>query len=72
MTLAPPRRKPRWVTIDDVLERFSIGRSTLYEYIDPDSPSYIPEFPKPAKIGRSTRFVEDELDDYSDFLKRTR
>lgn len=72
MTLMPPRRKPRWVTIKVVQERFGIGRSTVYEYTDPDSANYIPEFPKPAKIGRNTRFVEDELDEYSEFLKRTR
>ena len=46
MTLMPPRRKPRWVTIKVVQERFGIGRSTVYEYTDPDSANYIPEFPK--------------------------
>lgn len=72
MTQMPPRLKPRMVTIKVVQERFSVGRSTVYEYTDPDSPNYIPQFPKPAKLGRSTRFFEDELDEYSEYLRRSR
>jgi prophage regulatory protein len=72
MTQTPPRQKPKMLPTKAVQERYGIGRSTLYEYTNPNSPHYIPEFPKPVKLGCRRRFVEDELNDYDEHLKRSR
>ncbi|WP_397595681.1 helix-turn-helix transcriptional regulator [Silanimonas sp.] len=72
MTQTPTQRARRMLSTKAVQERYGIGRSTVYEYTNPNSPHYIPEFPKPAKLGGSTRFFEDELDNYDEHLKRSR
>lgn len=42
-----------------------ISRSTIYARLDPKSPHYDPNFPKPIKIGAtSIAFVEAEVQAY--------
>ena len=42
--------------------RLGIARSTLYAYLDERSPSHIPEFPKPVRLGSTIAFIEHEID----------
>jgi len=44
-----------------------LARSTIYTRLDPDSPQYDPEFPKPAKLGpRLTVWNSAEIDVWID------
>ena len=52
--------------------RLGIARSTIYAYLDPQSPSYKPNFPKPIRIGSAVGFIEQELDDYLEKLMAAR
>lgn len=46
-------------------ERIGLGRSTLYDRLNPKSPRYDATFPKPIRIGANARaigFVEAEIE----------
>ncbi|WP_316672985.1 AlpA family phage regulatory protein [uncultured Tolumonas sp.] len=48
--------------IKDVAAMISISRSTIYDWMNPDSPRYDATFPKPIKLnGSSIRWFESEL-----------
>lgn len=42
------------VRLKQVVELIGIGRSTLYDWINPKSPRYDPTFPKKIKLGKSS------------------
>ncbi len=44
--------------IEAVLEKLRIGRSKLYGMVNAN------QFPRPVKIGRSSRWVESEIDEW--------
>ncbi|HGN2346249.1 TPA: helix-turn-helix transcriptional regulator [Proteus mirabilis] len=47
-----------------VIERIGIGRSTIYDWINPTSPRYDPTFPKQKKLGKqSVGWIESEIND---------
>lgn len=48
----------------EVEARTGLSRSTLYDWIDPDSPRYKPDFPKPIRFAGSTAvgWVASEID----------
>ncbi len=47
-----------------VIERIGIGRSTIYDWINPTSPRYDPTFPKQKKLGKqSVGWSESEIND---------
>ncbi|HHA2740066.1 TPA: helix-turn-helix transcriptional regulator [Stenotrophomonas maltophilia] len=48
----------------EVQARLGIARSTLYGYLNKRSPSYLPSFPKPLRLGTSVLFLEHEIDDF--------
>jgi len=48
----------------EVQARLGIAKSTLYAYLDERSPSYLPEFPKPVRLGSTIAFLEHELDSF--------
>ncbi|MGX2974433.1 helix-turn-helix transcriptional regulator [Ursidibacter arcticus] len=54
----------KYLKINEVTDKLGIGKSTLYEWIDPKSPRFKPDFPKRVKMGVSTRFVESEITAY--------
>jgi prophage regulatory protein len=54
----------RIIPFREAAARVNAGRSTLYTWIDAKSPSHKPDFPKPVHLGRSTGFIEHEIDDY--------
>lgn len=54
----------KYLKISEVMDKLGIGKSTLYDWIDPKSPRFKPDFPKRVKMGVSTRFVESEITAY--------
>ena len=48
--------------IKEVTAMISISRSTIYDWMNPDSPRYDVTFPKPIKLnGSSIRWFESKL-----------
>jgi prophage regulatory protein len=59
--------------LKDVLHKLSISRSTLYDWMDDESPRFDSKFPKPIKLGAtSIGWIEGEINDwlYSRMLNR--
>ena len=56
----------------EVQARLGIARSTLYTYLDKRSASYLPNFPKPIRIGSAVGFMEHELDAFMENLMQAR
>lgn len=54
----------RYLRINDVIQRLSIGKSTFFDWVNPKSSRFKPDFPKPVKIGRSTFYIESEINHY--------
>lgn len=53
------------VRLDDVLELLGgIARSTLYDWINPDSPRFKEDFPKRVKIGRMVFWRLSEVEEF--------
>ncbi len=48
-----------------VAELLSIGKSTLYDWMNPRSPRYDPVFPKPVKLGMaSVGWLAPEIEEW--------
>jgi prophage regulatory protein len=48
-------------------ERFGLGRTSIYDRLNPKSPRYDPSFPKPITLGVSARargFLEHEVEEW--------
>lgn len=43
--------QPRILRLKQLTERIGLGRSTVYDRIDAQSPRYEPKVPKPIKLG---------------------
>ncbi len=49
----------------DVLTKLRICRSALHQWLDPESPYYLPDMPRPIKLSnrsRSSYWIEEEID----------
>lgn len=44
----------RILRIKDVQKMIGIARSTIYDWMNENSPRYDPSFPKPLKLGKSS------------------
>ncbi len=44
----------RILRITEVAKKLSIGKSTIYDWLNPKSPRYDPNFPKPIKLSAKT------------------
>jgi len=62
----------RIISVREAAHRLNIGRSTLYAWLDEKSPSYKPGLPKPVHLGRSTGFIEHEIDEFIRCLMQVR
>jgi prophage regulatory protein len=62
----------RIIPVRETAARLNIGRSTLYAWLDEKSPSYKPGLPKPVHLGKSTGFIEHEIDDFIRCLMQAR
>lgn len=51
--------------IRDICQKIGIGRSTVYDWINPKSPRYDASFPKRLRLGKqSVGWLESEIDDW--------
>jgi len=49
--------------IKDLINKIGIGRSTIYDWLNPQSPRFNATFPRPMKIGLSAiGWLEHEVD----------
>lgn len=49
----------------DVLRKLRICRTALHQWLDPHSPYYLPDMPRPIKLSersRSSYWIEEEID----------
>ena len=54
----------RILPVSETAHRLKIGRSTLYNWLNPKSKSYNALFPKPVRLGSSVGFIEHEIDQF--------
>jgi prophage regulatory protein len=52
------------VPIKEFAAQLAISKSGLWEKLNPRSRYFDPDMPQPFKIGRSTRFLQSQIDDY--------
>lgn len=53
----------RILRLGQLCEKIGLGRSAIYDRLDPHSPRHDPNFPKPVNLGsRAVGFVEAEVD----------
>lgn len=53
----------RVLRIQQVAEKLSIGKSTIYDWLNPKSPRYDETFPKPFKLGgKAIGWLSSEVD----------
>ena len=59
------KASPRLIRIKEVIERVGIGRSTIYDWMNPRSPRFDSTFPKPIKLGsNSIAWLEYDIDSW--------
>lgn len=44
----------RVIRINELAKKLAIGKSTIYDWLNPKSPRYDETFPKPIKLGASS------------------
>ena len=55
----------RFVRMREVQKKIGISRSTVYDWINPNSPRFDDSFPKPVRLGvNSVGWVDTELEDW--------
>ena len=59
-------RTYRLIPIRSVLERTSLSRTTLYQLIKEGT------FPQPVKVGKASRWVEAEVEEWTQSLMQAR
>lgn len=45
---------PKIIRIKDVVSMIGVARSTIYDWINSESPRFDPTFPKPIKLGKNS------------------
>ncbi|HCI96264.1 AlpA family phage regulatory protein [Providencia rettgeri] len=45
-----------------VIKKLSIGKATLYDWLNKKSPRYKPDFPKKVNLGGIVGWIEHEID----------
>ncbi len=59
-------RGGRLLTIECIIERTSMGRTSIYQLMKDGS------FPRPVKVGKASRWVEIEVEQWIEQLRRAR
>ena len=54
----------KMLRIEQVAEKVGYKKSTIYDWMNENSPRYKLNFPLPRKNGRSNRWLESEIDDF--------
>jgi prophage regulatory protein len=58
-------RPIKTLRVRSVAEKLQTARSTIFDWLNPDSPRHDPTFPKPLKLGKSvTVWIEEMIDDW--------
>lgn len=52
----------RLIGMKEVTDRLGVSRQTVYNYMNPDSPSYNPNFPLPRMLNEDNKWIESEFD----------
>lgn len=60
------------LSVRETAKRLNISRSSLYAFTSPRSKTHRPEYPKPVHLGKSTGFIEHEIDDFIRGLMQAR
>lgn len=64
---------PRILRRQKVEEGLGVSRSTIYGWLNPQSSQYLPEFPKPIRLGKSAvGWREDEILEFIESRSRCR
>ncbi|MDO4698185.1 MAG: hypothetical protein Q4A60_05850 [Pasteurellaceae bacterium] len=53
-----------FIRLQEVMKLFDVSRATFDRWQRPDSPYYLPDFPKKIKIGNFSFYVRSEIRDY--------
>lgn len=53
-----------YLRIKDVIQQLNIAESTFFDWTNPKSPRHKADFPKPVKLGRSTFYIQSEINDF--------
>ncbi len=53
-----------------VVKKLSTSRTTLDRWVNVKHPSYREDFPKPIRNGRYVFFIEEEIDQYIENLRK--
>lgn len=62
MTNTPTVFYPRILRLKQLTERIGLGRSTIYDRMDVQSPRYDATFPKPIKLGAAAiGWIDSEI-----------
>lgn len=65
--LVPQSERQRPIVLlrrPQVLEKLGICRSALHQWLDPESPYFVPDMPRPIKLfarSRSSYWIEEEI-----------
>lgn len=63
--IAIPVQRVRILRLKDVCFKTGMSRSTVYDWLHPDSPRHDAAFPKQIRLGRqSVGWLESEIDDW--------
>lgn len=65
----------RFIGMREVIDRLGVSRPTIYNYLNPDSQSYNPNFPQPEKLNSENKWVEAEINAFMEapnLLKKKR
>ncbi len=65
MNQAPTHHSLKIIRVKDVAQKVGIARSTLYDWLNSDSPRFDCSFPKPIYLNkRSIGWIELEIDNW--------
>lgn len=61
------------LNLKSVCLKIDKSRASIYNWMNPKSPQFLPNFPRPIRIGkRSIGWLEDEIDNYLTNLANSR
>lgn len=58
------------ISLLSVVKKLSTSRTTLDRGVNPRHPRYREEFPKPIRSGRRVFFVEEEIEQYIENMRK--
>lgn len=62
----------RFLGMKEVMDMIGVSRPTIYNYQNPDSPSYDPSFPKPRQTNGINKWFKSEIEAWMESLDSTK